>query len=190
MLNYIWMGSIALLTLQTGGLGIYYALPRFKAGEFGGRIKVGRVVDLPSPGDPPLSVPKGKFWLVRSEQSLLALYKACTHLDCMFDWNPHEGKFICPCHGSQFARDGRLLSGPAPRSLDHFPIQIISPDGDILAQTKDERGLVMPPVAGADASGAPSVTSTPAPGASKAISPEALVWVDTGRKIMAASQAG
>jgi cytochrome b6-f complex iron-sulfur subunit len=188
MLNYMWVGAMALLSAQAVGFGVHYALPRFKAGEFGGRFNVGRVVDLPSPGDPPLNVPKGKFWLVRTDQYLVALYKACTHLDCMFDWNPLEGKFICPCHGSQFALDGRLLSGPAPRSLDHFQVQIISPGGEILAQTDPEKGLQMPPTAEVDRAEA----NTPAvsPAAADAIPSDALVWVDTGHRIKAGPQTG
>jgi cytochrome b6-f complex iron-sulfur subunit len=192
MLTYIWVGAMALLSAQAAGLGIHYARPRFKAGEFGGRFKVGRVVDLPSPGDPPLNVPKGKFWLVRTDQYLVALYKACTHLDCMFDWNPHEGKFICPCHGSQFAVDGRLLSGPAPRSLDHFQIQITSPEGEILAQTLAEEGLQMPPIATAEAVRNTAEANRPAasPTTGDAIPPDALVWVDTGHRIKAGPQTG
>jgi cytochrome b6-f complex iron-sulfur subunit len=197
VLNYMWMGSIALLAVQAAGLGIHYSLPRFKTGEFGGRFKVGRVVDLPSPGDPPSNVPKGKFWLVRTERHLVALYKACTHLDCMFDWNPHEGKFICPCHGSQFARDGRLLSGPAPRSLDHFSIQILSPEGDILAQTDGEKGLIMPPIAAPEGADPPPDGSKPAEASPDsdavtldAVTPDAVVWVDTGRKIKSTPQTG
>jgi cytochrome b6-f complex iron-sulfur subunit len=197
MLNYMWIGSIALLSVQAAGLGIRYSLPRFKEGEFGGRFKVGRVVDLPSPGDPPLNVPKGKFWLVRTEQHLVALYKACTHLDCMFDWNPHEGKFICPCHGSQFARDGRLLSGPAPRSLDHFNIQIVSPQGEVLAQTDAGKRLIMPPIAAPEGADLPADGSKPAEASpdsdvlpSDAVTPDAVVWVDTGHKIKSAMQIG
>jgi nitrite reductase/ring-hydroxylating ferredoxin subunit len=30
----------------------------------------------------------------------------------------------CPCHGSVYAADGRVLSGPAPRSLDTLPMQV------------------------------------------------------------------
>jgi cytochrome b6-f complex iron-sulfur subunit len=184
VLNYIWLGSLALLAAQGAGMGVYYMLPRFREGEFGGRFKAGRVVELPSVGDPPRNVPNGKFWLVRTEKHLLALYKACTHLDCMFDWNPQENKFICPCHGSQFARDGKLLIGPARRSLDHFLVQIVSPDGDLLAQTNPDTGLVMPDIAapeqpqnGQEAAASPNATPN-----SAGIPPESIVWVDTGRK--------
>ncbi|KAI8011898.1 hypothetical protein LOK49_LG06G00655 [Camellia lanceoleosa] len=32
-------------------------------------------------------------------------------------WNSAENKFICPCHGSQYNNQGRVVRGPAPLSL-------------------------------------------------------------------------
>ena len=41
----------------------------------------------------------------------------CTHLGCVVPWNANEGKFICPCHGSQYNETGKVVRGPAPLSL-------------------------------------------------------------------------
>lgn len=37
----------------------------------------------------------------------------CPHLGCALNWNPEERSWDCPCHGSRFAEDGKLLDGPA-----------------------------------------------------------------------------
>lgn len=38
----------------------------------------------------------------------------CTHLGCVVPWNKAENKFLCPCHGSQYNNQGRVVRGPAP----------------------------------------------------------------------------
>lgn len=49
---------------------------------------------------------------------------------CRVIWSPTEpgvdgavdGLFVDPCGGARFARDGRLVSGPADRGLDYFTL--------------------------------------------------------------------
>ncbi|MFM7888970.1 MAG: cytochrome b6-f complex iron-sulfur subunit, partial [Pseudanabaena sp.] len=45
------------------------------------------------------------------------LNAVCTHLGCVVPWNAAENKFICPCHGSQYNNEGKVVRGPAPLSL-------------------------------------------------------------------------
>lgn len=37
----------------------------------------------------------------------------CPHMGCELTWNPDEESWDCPCHGSRFTADGRILDGPA-----------------------------------------------------------------------------
>ena len=41
----------------------------------------------------------------------------CPHLGCALKWNPQEHSWDCPCHGSRFDADGRLLNDPATDDL-------------------------------------------------------------------------
>ncbi len=44
--------------------------------------------------------------------------KRCPHLGCALKWNADERSWDCPCHGSRFSEDGKLLNGPAQGDID------------------------------------------------------------------------
>ena len=47
-----------------------------------------------------------------------ALKAECTHLGCLVGpLNPISRRYVCPCHGSEYAADGAVLRGPAPKPL-------------------------------------------------------------------------
>ncbi|NCD68339.1 FAD-dependent oxidoreductase [Mucilaginibacter agri] len=46
-----------------------------------------------------------------------ALSPVCTHAGCVVGWNNEEKSWDCPCHGARFDIDGKVLTGPATRSL-------------------------------------------------------------------------
>ena len=54
----------------------------------------------------------------RDPQGELHLCSAvCPHLGCIVAWNPAEQTWDCPCHGSRFAADGKVIAGPAESDL-------------------------------------------------------------------------
>ena len=145
-LNYAWLATLGIFALETGVVAFQFAMPRLGPGEFGGVVDIGNVDDLPPVGAAPEPFNKAKFWWVRMEAGALALYKVCTHLGCIFDWKSADGKFICPCHGSQFEHDGAFILGPAPRGLDRFVIRAYDGAGNLIAETDKEGGpLQIPP---------------------------------------------
>ncbi len=71
------------------------------------------------------AIPQGQFYLAcLVDGSFIALSRTCTHLGCSVPWNESEKKFICPCHGSTFDAAGTVLTPPALRPLDYFPIRL------------------------------------------------------------------
>ena len=69
---------------------------------------------------------------------LLAIYKVCTHLGCLYKAEPSTVRFECPCHGSKFQFDGTYIEGPAPRDLDRFVVQLVDAEGKVVAQTDED----------------------------------------------------
>ena len=57
----------------------------------------------------------------------------CTHLGCVVPWNKAENKFKCPCHGSQYNNEGKVIRGPAPLSLALAHAEINETDTIIFA---------------------------------------------------------
>jgi Rieske Fe-S protein len=53
---------------------------------------------------------------------LSALSPVCTHLGCLVHWNTTEKSWDCPCHGSRFDPQGRVLNGPAITGLERKPL--------------------------------------------------------------------
>ncbi|MCL4867723.1 MAG: Rieske 2Fe-2S domain-containing protein [Anaerolineae bacterium] len=154
-LYYVWGASMALFTAEFTGLFVWFALPRFKEGEFGGKFAV-PVDQVPAKNARPVGFSQGRFWLVNLDTTesndrmyratdepndivgVLAVYKVCTHLGCIYDWIEANERFECPCHGSKYRLDGRRIEDPAPRTLDRFSIEAVDADGALLATSQTD----------------------------------------------------
>jgi cytochrome b6-f complex iron-sulfur subunit len=127
-LYYIWGASIIMVAGEVTAGILWFAYPRFKAGEFGGTFTVNGG-EVPTANTAPVSKPEGRFWLSNSTEGFVALYAVCTHLGCLPKWVDTNFRFECPCHGSKYQITGKYIEGPAPRSLDRFKATVIFTDG-------------------------------------------------------------
>lgn len=79
------------------------------------------------------NVNMGSVWLIKTKEGHINAFSSiCPHLGCIYAWNPDQKLFICPCHDSAFALDGRVIKGPAPRPLDSLDVK--TQDGDVLVK--------------------------------------------------------
>ena len=69
------------------------------------------------------------LFVYRDHEGMKAVSAVCTHLGCILEKST-DG-FKCPCHGSLYNREGKILSGPAPRDLAWFRVSRAS-DGRIV----------------------------------------------------------
>ncbi len=129
-LGLSWAGSLAVLFGQSLVALLNFLRP-MTSGGFGGLVYAGKVEEFAI--NSVNRILKGRFYIVRTEDGLLALWQKCTHLGCAVPWVEAENQFHCPCHGSLFNRVGEVIGGPAPRPLDIFPITIKS--GEVWVDT-------------------------------------------------------
>lgn len=146
-------GFLGKLWLLLGGAAVVEAVwvvtdfikPR-RRGETGtddSGVMVAGPVDRFAPGTV-TAFPEGRLYLARLDDGgFLAIDRECTHLGCTVPWVAEEGRFVCPCHASAFDITGDVLSPPAPRPLDIYPVRIenqivkIDTGGRIRRQTAD-----------------------------------------------------
>jgi len=71
-------------------------------------------------------VPKGAsdpiYVLALGNRRFAALSPICTHLGCTVEIE--ESRLACPCHGSNYDREGRVLRGPAEHPLARYPVEL------------------------------------------------------------------
>lgn len=155
-LYYIWGASMALFMAQSAGALVWFAVPRFPEGTFGGDFTL-KVEEVPPADSDPKPFDAGRFWLVNigdaqvaqmdeygkvgtdypnlKTKGVKALYKICVHLGCLYKWVPTNRRFECPCHGSKYLATGARVDGPANRNLDTFVIEAVDAAGNVLAST-------------------------------------------------------
>jgi Rieske Fe-S protein len=79
--------------------------------------------DLPAGEGGILSLGLKKIAVYRDYDNTLKTFSAvCPHLGCIVQWNADEKSFDCPCHGSRFASDGKVINGPAQGDLHKIDI--------------------------------------------------------------------
>jgi len=158
-----WRALAAVLAGQAACVGLRFLASR-PAEESQGQVLIaGLVSDFPPGTITPFE--QARFFLIRfADGGFLALSVVCPHLACVVGWDGARGRFTCPCHGSEFERDGRVVNPPAPRPLDRYTVLIendrVKVDTrQVLRRTQtDAADLVYAPSGAADtASHAPPV---------------------------------
>jgi cytochrome b6-f complex iron-sulfur subunit len=148
--QFLNRGVIAMMTFSLSAFGaslIGFLWPS-SSGGFGSKIRVNKadIVAGLATGKGFYYVPEGRMWITAYPSSALEkahkvsaytapvlagmnagytfLYQKCVHLGCRVPNCPTSQWFECPCHGSQYNRNGEKKGGPAPRGLDRFAVEV------------------------------------------------------------------
>ncbi|MGJ5672800.1 MAG: ubiquinol-cytochrome c reductase iron-sulfur subunit [Nostochopsis sp.] len=69
----------------------------------------------------------GKVLVIKepgNTSKVIAVNPTCTHKGCIVGWNKNQNAFVCPCHGSKYASDGKVINGPAEQPLSTFTAKV------------------------------------------------------------------
>lgn len=125
-LNRIWAGLGLVALAELVWLVVSFlrpGKPKARSGDFGAVVDCGAVEGFAKGSV--AAFPRGRFYLCRLEDGgFLALSRQCTHLGCTVPWDDEAKVFRCPCHGSTFDITGSVVTSPAPRALDLYPVTI------------------------------------------------------------------
>lgn len=109
--------------------GAAYLTPIVRAGSLAvpaPAVRNGALIAWPG-SDRPLFVSRA------DDGAWRAVLTRCTHRGCQTE--PEGDRLVCPCHGSEFARDGTLLEGPAREDLRRFPA--VELDGQVVVDVSE-----------------------------------------------------
>jgi len=125
-------------TLILAGRGILSFFSGPGSPEPAARFVVARVAELKDLKNP-WKYHQG-VWLFRDEEGWYALLNRCTHLGCQPALDPQSRLLLCPCHGSRFDLQGRVVRGPAARPLAR-PSLALGPREEIWVDTLKEADI-------------------------------------------------
>ena len=115
-------------------------------------VKLGAPMEFP---DGLKFLPDQRLFVFRQGNVFHAVSAVCTHLGCTVRAEalsqPEEKtvagaslrvthRFLCPCHGSRYAGDGGNVSGPAPRPLAWYRLELAPDDGQLVVDLAREVG--------------------------------------------------
>jgi Rieske Fe-S protein len=106
----LWATAVAMLVSLVGMVRLPKpaVLP-----EAARRFRIGKADEYPA-GTSKV-VPEQNLMVLSTSEGVAAISLVCTHLGCIVAKT--DAGFSCPCHGTVFGDDGKLLGGPAPRGL-------------------------------------------------------------------------
>lgn len=71
-----------------------------------------------------------EVFVFKDKGDIYALSPICTHLGCLVHWSsgpPYSGRFVCPCHGSRYTKEGVNVAGlPATAPLHRYDVKVES----------------------------------------------------------------
>ena len=121
------MGSfLSLWGLGAAAVGIsFLKAPDSEKRPSEGLVKCGNFSGLPVGAARFIRHGTSPLLVIRASETQVQAFPAiCTHLRCVLKWNEETKTILCPCHAGSFDRNGNVLSGPPPRPLRRYSVEV------------------------------------------------------------------
>ncbi len=125
-LDRLIVGSMFVSALAVLGSVLTYIYPPKKEGgaERAERVEVASLADLPVGKAKPVVYQNKNVMVMHVQAGLFAVSMKCTHLGCMVEWEEGPQTLKCPCHAAFFDYQGKVISGPAPKPLPAYKVEV------------------------------------------------------------------
>jgi nitrite reductase/ring-hydroxylating ferredoxin subunit len=94
------------------------------------RLALAHYPELTADGGSLKVIPKGSadpiYVLALGGRRYAAVSPICTHLGCTVEIE--QARLVCPCHGSTYDREGKVVRGPAEKALTSYRTALSSDD--------------------------------------------------------------
>jgi menaquinol-cytochrome c reductase iron-sulfur subunit len=137
------LGAIITIVPLTAGLAVWLDPARRKTKAGGQLVRVAALSALPEDGvprkftvlasrvdawnkSPEAAIGAVYLRRIRGEKKPRAFNVVCPHAGCFVDFMESKSNFLCPCHNSTFALDGKINDpkSPSPRGLDELEVEV------------------------------------------------------------------
>ena len=126
VLGQPWDGTL-IGSVRAAGLGLEPGRLRLKTADFPplqaatfGSVRLGfQALNQAGPVMP--------FIVSKDGDQFMAVSAECTHQNCIIPAFTSAKVSQCPCHGSRFAPDGRVLRSPATAPLNSYDVEVLEP---------------------------------------------------------------
>lgn len=126
-LDYLLGGALAVSALAVlGAVGAFLWPTRTTATGELGKVEVSSESDLPVGKGKVVPIKGTSAIVIHTRAGFVAFSAVCTHEYCLVKWDEARQQIVCPCHGAIFDSSGNVLSGPAPRPLPVFPVEVLN----------------------------------------------------------------
>jgi Rieske Fe-S protein len=108
---------------------INYILPPKQAEAVQKKVAAAKVGDLAPNAAKIFKFGSSPAVLINTQEGkLLAFSAVCTHLTCTVTYEADTGTLYCPCHNGRFDLSGSVISGPPPRPLEAYDVEVVGDD--------------------------------------------------------------